>query len=127
MVVMPDLVGFLIDEIDDGVTADAVSTDLVGYDSTKRWVHLVESPGVEVFPGRLEAPTVDFNVYAPTIEDTRLLCMEVKSVVSGLVGKFSSDLVVTNVTIDTTPFSLTDLFNNQPRYVFTASIFYRPV
>jgi hypothetical protein len=126
VVVFPDLVGFIIDRVDDGVTVDGVSTDLVGYDSDKRWVHIVESPGVEVCPGRLEAPTFDFNVYAPTIEDTRLLCMEVKSVVSGLVGLYTDTLVVTNVTIDTTPFSLTDLFNGQPRYVFTASVFYRP-
>ena len=126
MVVMPDLIGFLIDEIDDAVTVDGVATDLVGYDSTSSWVHLVESPGAEIIPNRLEAPTVDFNVYAPTIEETRLLCMQVKSAVRALIGKYTSELVITNVSIDTTPFSLTDLVNNQPRYIFTASIFYRP-
>lgn len=126
MVVMPDLIGFLVEELTDSLTVDGVSTDLVGYDSSKTWVRLIESPGEEIVPNRLEAPAVDFNVYAPTIEDTRVLCMQAKSVVKALVGRYTSELVITHVRIDTTPFYLTDLVNNQPRYVFTASIFYRP-
>lgn len=124
--VMPDLLGEIIAVLAAAHTTTTIATDLNGYDSSKKWVRIIESPGSEIIPGRLEAPSFDFNVYAPNIVDTRSLCMAVKSTIQGMTNHHTSELVITKVKIDVTPYDLTDLTNNQPRYIFTATIYYRP-
>lgn len=126
MTSMPDLPAEVILALSTAHPGVTVSTDLTGYVNGDPWIEVVESPGREVVRNRLHAPIFDFNVYEATIEATRSLAMDALSTVTGLVGRKTSELVITYVDVTVLPFKFTDLVNNRPRYIFTAAIYYRP-
>lgn len=125
-IVMPDLVSEIIDVLSTAHDGTTVATDLTGFQSGDDWIVLTENPGQEIVRNRLHAPVFNFEVYSGTIESTRSLAMAAYSTVTGMVNHMNDDLVITFIDVIQTPFSLTDLVNIQPRYIFTAGIYYRP-
>ena len=129
---MPDTLGVLLAYLDSDSSLAEVETfsiDLTGYQAGDTWVKITETPGEQLIEGFLASPNFDFNVYGPSIEDVRRIAMKVQRSVVSMKGHVNSTLgaVVTNVRTSVTPFDLTDIFNNQPRYVFSVAITVRPL
>lgn len=124
--ILPDVYGFVISELSSMLPTVTISSDLNGYVAGSAWVEVSESPGgVEVQPDRIYTTVLDFNCYNSTIETTRSLAMVALSQARSLVNSVDADFVVTKIRTETLPFKLTDLVNNQPRYIFSITVFYR--
>jgi hypothetical protein len=127
--VMPDCLLKLIQYLDastDLMMVDEISRDLTGFEAGMTWMTVTEAPGQEIIPGILVEPSFDINIYAPTIGEAKRISRIAHAVVLKFRGYKDSDIVVSKVTVAPTPYDLTDLLNNSPRYVFSAAIRCRP-
>lgn len=105
-----------------------ICPDLTGYESGQSWIKVRKAPGTAVIDGRLDACQIDFNCYAETRDETERLASAARAAILNMKGYTDEDegVVVTFVETNTTPFDMTDPVDNQYRYVFDVTVFFRP-
>ena len=102
-----------------------VAPNMNGYNSTLFWVEVTEAPGSRINL-KLDLRNFSFNVYAPTLEDTRDLAERALAAAVSMKGAYT-DLVVTQSEVQVTPFDLTDQIDNRYRFVFDVTFYIRPL
>lgn len=102
-----------------------VTVDLVGFQEGDLWVEVTDAGGVRLIERRLDAPRFDFNVYAPTKKQAKNLANRVNAALYDMRNYHDGSVVVTKIQASL-PTDLTDLVDKQPRYVFDATVTYRP-
>jgi len=106
---------------------DEISADLTAYVAGETWIVVNEASGSTMVEGRLWRCLYDLNCFAPTLGVARDVCATAQQALLLALNTTTTDLVITRVSTETTPFMLTDYVNNVPRYVCTMAVYCRPV
>jgi hypothetical protein len=112
----------IINYLESALPLFVVAEDLTGWHKPEVRVTIQPTGGVVVNPHRIFRPVYDVNAYAPTKTAAMAAALEALRAIYTLKNQvLESGQVVTEVECSM-PSDLTDPINNNPRFVFDASI-----